>query len=169
MDIYDMTLALTPTFLKEYDIYDIFHNCSNQYVLIGPLIKTNKIEIIIKDKSHSLKLIKCAHGHTAVYISEVLEYFDNIDILFDNDLIKNLKVNKYINLENKILMSTIVKNEDKYICQWIELHKFLGVEHFIIYDNSDSNTLSIILQDYIKNNTVILINWRYPYYYLKAI
>ena len=35
-------------------------------------------------------------------------------------------------------MSTMVKNEDDYIIQWIEYHLSLGIDHFVIYDNKDT-------------------------------
>ena len=38
-------------------------------------------------------------------------------------------------------MSTLVKDEDKYIKQWIEFHLNIGIKRFIIYDNSNKNTL----------------------------
>jgi len=60
-------------------------------------------------------------------------------------------------------MSTIVKNEDNYIRQWINFHHKLGVNRFIIYDNSDKNTLSGIISDYINDRIVILIKWKYSY------
>jgi len=158
-------IKMNPTFIEKYLIYDVFYNDLNQYVLISPKINNYNISINIKNNTYNLKLISCAHNHTNVYISNELEYESIIDIIINNDTCKNVKVNKYSNFSNKILMSTIVKNEDNYICQWIEYHKFLGVQHFIIYDNSSSNTLSKVLKKYIDENVVILINWQYPYYF----
>ena len=60
-------------------------------------------------------------------------------------------------------MSTLVKNEDEYIIQWIFYHMNLGVDHFIIYDNSNIDNLGIILHDFIKKNIVVLIKWNYSY------
>lgn len=34
---------------------------------------------------------------------------------------------------------------------------------FIIYDNSDENTLNNLLEEYVNDKTVILIKWNYPY------
>jgi len=79
-------------------------------------------------------------------------------------------------------MSTLVKNEDNYLPQWIEYHKRLGIQRFVIYDNKDSNApgfddithdnirlnkdhidLQTTLKKYIDEGTVILILWPYPY------
>ena len=59
------------------------------------------------------------------------------------------------------MYSTIVKDEDKYICQWIDYHYTQGVNRFIIYDNSDKNTLEPLLRKY--NDIIVLIKWPYPY------
>ena len=56
-----------------------------------------------------------------------------------------------------------MKNENKYIKQWIDFHYNLGVNKFIIYDNSNNNSLIKLLNNYIINKKVILIKWIYPY------
>jgi hypothetical protein len=39
----------------------------------------------------------------------------------------------------------------------------LGISRFIIYDNSNKDTLTTTLKEYIEKKIVILINWQYPY------
>jgi hypothetical protein len=157
-----------PIYIEECFIYDVFYNDENKYVLIGPMLNNYKLNIKINNIIYELKQISCHQRHTYVYISEKLNYYSNIDIIINDNQIINIKVNQYPNLSGKILMSTIVKDEDNYICQWIEYHKFMGIDNFIIYDNSNKNTLSETLDKYIKDNTVILINWQYPYIYLHS-
>ena len=70
-------------------------------------------------------------------------------------------MNKYPEFNNEIVFSTIVKNEDQYIRQWIDYHYHLGVSRFIIYDNSDQYNLGNLLNEYItptkkKNETNFL-------------
>jgi hypothetical protein len=44
-----------------------------------------------------------------------------------------------------LAMCAIAKNEGRYLQEWIEYHKLLGVEMFYIYDNeSTDNTQSCI-------------------------
>lgn len=71
-------------------------------------------------------------------------------------------------------MSTMVYNEDNYIRQWITFHHNIGVNRFIIYDNSGINDnkslksieenidLEKVLEDFINNGLVLLIKWNYP-------
>ena len=166
-------MIYNPTHIKKYNIYDIFYNDIGQYIIICPAYKDYnfqlKISNIQSNTFYDLTKYKCRHKHTIVYCSEKLEYTEYVDILIsdqeksEKNELKNIKVNKYPIYENEILMSTIVKDEDNYICQWIEYHSFLGIDRFIIYDNSNKNTLSNVLKNYISSEKVILINWQYPY------
>ena len=38
---------------------------------------------------------------------------------------------------NYLAIAAIVKREGRYLDEWITYHKYLGVEHFYIYDNND--------------------------------
>ena len=68
-------------------------------------------------------------------------------------------INKYSSFENELIMSTMVKDEDAYILQWIDFHRQLGVSRFIIYDNSDMFTLGTLLDSYIRDKIVVLFRW----------
>lgn len=157
-----------PTTIDRYDVYDVFYNDDYQYVIVGPQIKNYNINIKTNSFTDTLQLISCSHKHTNIYLSKKLPYFNNIDIYVDGSLIQSVKVNTYPILRDKILMSTLVKNEDRYIYQWVKYHLSIGVDHFVIYENSNRNSLTKILADYIKENKVTLIRWNYPYYYKES-
>lgn len=150
-------------------IYDIFHNDNNKLIIImpneitPPNIKFMDAKI---NKNIDFKLHICSHNHTLIYESLIqTNYTENIQLLINNTLC-NMKVNKYPEFKDKIIMSTIVLNEDDYIRQWINFHMNIGVSHFIIYDNSskeDKSNLKEILNDLIQKNIVLLIKWPYPY------
>ena len=90
------------------------------------------------------------------------DYHNKICLLINNEKVYT-RINKYLEFPDEIIMSTIVKNEDNYLLQWINYHMSLGVTRFIIYDNSTNNTLSKLLETYILNKTVLLFRWSYPY------
>lgn len=48
----------------------------------------------------------------------------------------------------------IVKNEAPYLAEWIEYHKLLGTERFIIYDNESNDNIMDILGPYIDSGIV---------------
>ncbi len=53
----------------------------------------------------------------------------------------------------------IIKNERKYILEWLEYHLMVGVDHFYIYDNESTDGLRAILQDYIDEGVVTYHEW----------
>jgi len=155
-------------------IYDVLHNDENQLVIIMPSSRRLGIYKVDGENKKKFTFHQCGHGHTYVYIlEEETKYEENIKLLIDNVSIET-RVKKYKCYEDKILMSTMVYNEDNYIRQWIKFHKNMGVDKFIIYDNStnydnqshhskeNKSNLKELLKDLIKEGIVLLINWPYP-------
>ena len=59
----------------------------------------------------------------------------------------------------KVAVCAIVRNENRYLREWIEWHKGLGVEKFFIYDNGHGNDENP--RDAIGDNPqVVIIDWR---------
>ncbi len=48
----------------------------------------------------------------------------------------------------------IFRGEDDYLIEWLEFHKLMGVEHFILYDNGLEKSSAVLLKPYIKEGTV---------------
>ena len=63
--------------------------------------------------------------------------------------------------EKKYLLSicSVFKNEDKILKEWIEYHRLVGVDHFYLYNNSSTDKSLEILQPYIEQNLVTLVDW----------
>jgi hypothetical protein len=160
-----------PIYIEKYYIYDILHNDNNQLIIILP---SEMEPIKIKYKNASFILKNCPDNHTYIYVLKNTPYKEYIELNINGNIVKT-KVNKYPEFKNKIIISTIVYNEDNYIRQWIKFYLNIGIDKFIIYDNSDSNdnksyksvettsNLTNVLSDYIKEEKVILIKWSYPY------
>lgn len=55
----------------------------------------------------------------------------------------------------QLAICAIFKNESRYLEEWIEYHKMIGVEHFYLYDNDSTDDISI-LQKYIDDDTLTL-------------
>ena len=55
----------------------------------------------------------------------------------------------------QLAICSIFKNEGKYIQEWIEYHKLIGVEHFYLYDNDSTDDITV-LQQYIDEGTLTL-------------
>ena len=144
-----------PVHIDTYQIYDIFHN--GKLVVIRPA----EYPLDIYYNNVKMNVYMCPHHHTYVYTLKT-PYIKNITLTIQNNTI-NTHVNVYPNFNDEIILSTLVKNEDAYIKQWIDFHLRLGITRFIIYDNSDSGTLTHVLNDYVENQQVLLIQWNVPY------
>ena len=153
-----------------HNIYDCFHNDEGSIVLVSPM---EQEKVNISYKKQVFEVFTCSHNHTYIYVLKNQEYEQSIQLCIgDNYIVMNVK--KYPSFPNKVIMSTMVYNKDNYIRQWITFHKRLGIEHFIIYDNSKiddkrsyksmekSSNLQRVLEDFIADGTVLLINWPYP-------
>jgi hypothetical protein len=170
-----------PVNIVEYDIHDIFINDCNKLVIVRnfqqhsyPIYFFNPL----KNDYEMLLMITCPHLHTIVHQSK-----DEVFCLLHENKKVKFKIllfpvedertfeafpNRYPTFTNEILMSTLVKNEEPVITQWIDYYKNLGINKFIIYDNSSDTTLGDVLQEYINRGDVLLIRWNYRYYFEKS-
>lgn len=64
--------------------------------------------------------------------------------------------------KNFICFCMLAKKENLYIRDLVSYHKNIGFDKFILVDNNYPNEerLSDVLQDFIKNNTVTILNYR---------
>jgi uncharacterized membrane protein len=109
-------MALSPTYIKKYHIYDVFHNDNNYIVIILPKeISKPNIKLQIGNIYKDFNCRICKHNHLYVYITnEPCEYTNTILIDVNGEKFL-VKLNKYPQFKNEIIMSTIVKDEDEYI------------------------------------------------------
>lgn len=59
-------------------------------------------------------------------------------------------------------LCAIFQNEARYLKEWIEFHRIVGVQHFYLYNNNSSDHFLDILSPYIKAGIVDLIDWPSP-------
>ena len=72
---------------------------------------------------------------------------------------KDIKREKSLKFQYQLSICACVKNEAKYIKEWIEFHKIVGVEHFYIYDNESNDGIKNILLPYIQSGIVDYLYW----------
>ncbi len=67
----------------------------------------------------------------------------------------------------KLAVGAIFKNEARYLKEWIEYHKLVGVDHFYLYNNNSKDRYFEVLEPYIKQGLVTLTQWPDNLGYLK--
>ena len=74
-----------------------------------------------------------------------------------------IKCKKY-----KVSICAIFKDESKYLKEWLEYHIIVGVDHFYLYNNCSSDEYDDVLQPYINQGIVTLIDWPYEQSQIQA-
>ena len=118
------------------DLYIFYKNCSN---------------LIIKSSKYIL----------VFFIILIWIYSDNMNIL--QNMFKSHFSSNKINIQNnRVCVCTVGKKENKYIKEFIEHYKSLGVDKIFLYDNNDKNgeKFDTILSEYIKDDFVEIFNYR---------
>ena len=57
----------------------------------------------------------------------------------------------------RITMCTMVKNEAKYVREWVEFHSLVGVSRFVLFDNDSSDSLMAALGGTMAE--VVILRW----------
>ena len=52
--------------------------------------------------------------------------------------------------EHFLAFTSIFKNENTYLGEWLEYHRIVGVDHFYLYDDDGSPEARELLQPYIE-------------------
>ena len=110
--------------------------------------------------------------HNAIYKSHALLFlrghFGYFFLFFKNKLFGNyVKITPNLNLEVKYKLSICVrvKNEARFMPEFLAYHSVLGVEHVYIYDNNSNDELERVLDPFMKNDFLTIIRWpRVPVY-----
>jgi len=58
-----------------------------------------------------------------------------------------------------LAICAIFRNEARFMKEWIEFHKLVGVQHFYLYNHFSEDNYLEILQPYIDTGEVELIDW----------
>lgn len=68
----------------------------------------------------------------------------------------------------QVSICLIFKDEAPYLKEWIEYHRLIGVDHFYLYNNNSDDNFREILEPYIANNIVTLVDFPQQYAQLAA-
>lgn len=61
----------------------------------------------------------------------------------------------------QLAITATFQNEARFLREWIEFHLLVGVEHFFLYNNASNDDYETVLQPYLDNGIVDLIDWHF--------
>jgi hypothetical protein len=62
---------------------------------------------------------------------------------------------------NYLTCTTVIKNDARYLDEWLQFHLLMGVEHFYIYENGSTDHSLSILLPYQEAGFVTLVPWHH--------
>ncbi len=61
--------------------------------------------------------------------------------------------------EYDLAITAIFRDEARFLKEWIEYHRLIGVQHFYLYNNLSNDNYKEVLKPYIEKRIVELIEW----------
>jgi len=58
-----------------------------------------------------------------------------------------------------VSICAIFQNEAQWLKEWIEYHRLIGVEHFLLYNHQSSDEWQAVLEPYLNDGLVEVIDW----------
>ncbi|TDU30814.1 glycosyl transferase family 92 [Panacagrimonas perspica] len=62
--------------------------------------------------------------------------------------------------EHYLVFAAAIKNEADFLPEWIEFHRHVGVDRFVLYDNGSTDHTVRVLEPYVRSGIVQLIPWQ---------
>lgn len=63
--------------------------------------------------------------------------------------------------QHQLGIVSVFQNDARFLKEWIEYHRLVGVEHFWLYNNKSTDNFEKVLKPYIKKGIVTLVDWPY--------
>ena len=85
-----------------------------------------------------------------------------IALLFINFILQNVQIMNFNLFNIKVCLCTLGKEENKYILEFVEHYKKIGVDKIYLYDNNniDGEHFEEVIDNYIKSGFVEIVDFR---------
>jgi hypothetical protein len=58
-----------------------------------------------------------------------------------------------------LAICAILKNEGRYVYEWLSYHHYIGVERFLLFDNGSTDDMAAVIRSWPRANCVTLVDW----------
>ena len=86
----------------------------------------------------------------------LVDYVGNLGYLL---LMNVLRIKRKEDCKYRVSICGIFKNEERYLREWIEYHRIVGIDHFYMYDNNSTDDYMEVLKTYISQDIITLVKW----------
>ena len=142
----------------EFDMDSLQNNSIPQIIN-----KYNPFKIKRQQKQYSLKsIIIIILEFSFIFFTFFLSLKRAIKIIITKKDLKSNIILKNDILDLKVCLCTPGKKENKYIKDFVQFYKNIGVDKIFLYDNNDEygEKFDEVIPDYIKNGFVEVLDWR---------
>jgi hypothetical protein len=108
----------------------------------------------MKNKLNHSKTTKWKIRANQVNNFEITTYIDKLKEHMNKPIIKNVNTSYFLSVV------TMFRYEDEYLNEWLHYYIMHGVEHFFLYSHNNTENTIKILQPFIDNGYVTLIEWK---------
>lgn len=63
----------------------------------------------------------------------------------------------------RLMACTIYRDDAEYLAEWVEFHRLVGIEHFVLYDNGSTDDHREVLAPYVQEGVATLHDWPQPF------
>jgi hypothetical protein len=115
------------------------------FSLISILALSSKLgsQFDVSERKHTIS-IQSVHGNNSSVVVEI-----DKKIGFSNQL---------SNGGFQLAVTTLVFNQGLYLREWIEFHKLMGIQLFVVFDDNSTDNTVDVLEPYIYSGVVILVH-----------
>ncbi len=124
-----------------------FHEIKNMYILAGRYATENRHYIYDRPQRNDVVF------HLNSFFFRIKGVFEKFFMCGEDNGNKNAK--KY-----RVSLCLIFYNEGKYLKEWIEYHRIIGIDHFYLYNNNSTDNYIDVLQPYVDSGLVDVIFWK---------
>lgn len=82
-----------------------------------------------------------------------------LSIIFIGIAFGSIKIFKNDNYRYEISVLAIFQNEDRFLKEWLDFYRVLGVDHFYLFNNLSDDNYKQVLEPYIHAGIVELFDW----------
>ena len=149
------------TTLQEFGVHDVLWSGSGHLCVVG----TQGTNPQIVFQGAPLQVHRCPEFYTLLYRSQAPLPPETragaVELTFPGGVVRAVHpTNLGLAVSDKVVMSNMMRSEESVVLQWLDHHRSLGVDHFVLYDNA-AEAVSTLALTCAGRADVTIVRWPY--------